>query len=219
MMKKRKINKSFLISSILCLVPVFIAIIFYKKLPEEIPMHFNFKGEVTSHASKIFLIINPMILFLANIFALFIKYNDPKKKNVPKNLNKILIFIIPSISLILVCSTILISFGYNLRIEMLMPIFFSIIFILIGNYLPKCKRNFTVGIKLPWTLYDDDVWMKTHRLGGFLFVISGILILLTSLFLNKFSFFVMIITLLITLISLTLYSFIIYNHKKSKSLE
>ena len=62
MMKKRKINKSFLISSILCLVPVFIAIIFYKKLPEEIPMHFNFKGEVTSHASKIFLIINPMIL-------------------------------------------------------------------------------------------------------------------------------------------------------------
>ena len=96
-----------------------------------------------------------------------------------------------------------------------MPIFFSIIFILIGNYLPKCKRNFTVGIKLPWTLYDDDVWMKTHRLGGFLFVISGILILLTSLFLNKFSFFVMIIT----LISLTLYSFIIYNHKKSKSLE
>ena len=160
-----------------------------------------------------------MILFLANIFALFIKYNDPKKKNVPKNLNKILIFIIPSISLILVCSTILISFGYNLRIEMLMPIFFSIIFILIGNYLPKCKRNFTVGIKLPWTLYDDDVWMKTHRLGGFLFVISGILILLTSLFLNKFSFFVMIITLLITLISLTLYSFIIYNHKKSKSLE
>ena len=216
-MKKRKLNKDLLISSILCLIPIVIAIIFYKNLPENIPMHFNIHGEVDSFAPKIFIIINPTILFILNLIVIFVKYNDPKIKNVPKKLLKILLFIIPFMSLVMVSFTIFISLGYNLRIQVIMPILISVIFILIGNYLPKCKRNYTVGIRLPWTLHNDNVWIKTHRLGGFLFVITGVLILFTSIFLNKISFFIMISMLLIILISTTIYSFVIY--KKQKSLE
>lgn len=216
-MKKGKLNKDLLISSILCLIPIVIAIIFYKNLPENIPMHFNIHGEVDSFAPKIFIIINPTILFILNLIVIFVKYNDPKIKNVPKKLLKILLFIIPFMSLVMVSFTIFISLGYNLRIQVIMPILISVIFILIGNYLPKCKRNYTVGIKLPWTLHNDNVWIKTHRLGGFLFVITGVLILFTSIFLNKISFFIMISMLLIILISTTIYSFVIY--KKQKSLE
>lgn len=216
-MKKGKLNKDLLISSILCLIPIVIAIIFYKNLPENIPMHFNIHGEVDSFAPKIFIIINPTILFILNLIVIFVKYNDPKIKNVPKKLLKILLFIIPFMSLVIVSFTIFISLGYNLRIQVIMPILISVIFILIGNYLPKCKRNYTVGIRLPWTLYNDNVWIKTHRLGGFLFVITGVLVLFTSIFLNKISFFIMISMLLIILISTTIYSFVIY--KKQKSLE
>lgn len=216
-MKKGKLNKDLLISSILCLIPIVIAIIFYKNLPENIPMHFNIHGEVDSFAPKIFIIINPTILFILNLIVIFVKYNDPKIKNVPKKLLKILLFIIPFMSLVMVSFTIFISLGYNLRIQVIMPILISVIFILIGNYLPKCKRNYTVGIRLPWTLHNDNVWIKTHRLGGFLFVITGVLILFTSIFLNKISFFIMISMLLIILISTTIYSFVIY--KKQKSLE
>lgn len=216
-MKKGKLNKDLLISSILCLIPIVIAIIFYKNLLENIPMHFNIHGEVDSFAPKIFIIINPTILFILNLIVIFVKYNDPKIKNVPKKLLKILLFIIPFMSLVMVSFTIFISLGYNLRIQVIMPILISVIFILIGNYLPKCKRNYTVGIKLPWTLHNDNVWIKTHRLGGFLFVITGVLVLFTSIFLNKISFFIMISMLLIILISTTIYSFVIY--KKQKSLE
>lgn len=207
----KKINKSLLISSILCLFPILITIIFFRRIPEHIPLHFNYKGDANFYGSKSFLIIIPIILFILNIVIYLIRLKDTKNNNIPNKLSNILTFILPSISFIIVISIILISLNYNVKIEKIIPIFISVLLILLGMYLPKCKRNYTVGIKLPWTLYSDEIWLKTHKLSGILFIISGIFNILSSILFSKISIYIMLITLVIILITPTLYSFILYK--------
>ena len=82
---------------------------------------------------------------------------------------------------------------------------------IIGNYLPKCKQNYTMGIKIPWTLDNEDNWNKTHRLAGFLWVIGGVLITLNAFLGNEWVFLA--ITLVMTLVPVG-YSYLYYkNHK------
>ncbi len=206
-----KINKTLVISTILCIIPMILSIFLYNKLPEKIPTHFNINGEVDSYGSKLFVcILLPIILCMVNI----ILNNDPKKQNHNETLLTICKFIIPLMSLIFIPSSILISLGFNINIAIIAPIFISIIFILIGNYLPKCRPNYTMGIRLPWTLNNENNWIKTHRLSGFLWVISGLILLLTTLINKNLSFYVLIISIILTVIIPCIYSFILY--KKSK---
>ena len=57
----------------------------------------------------------------------------------------------------------------------------GLLFVVIGNYLPKARRNYTIGIRLPWTLANEENWNRTHRIGGFLWVIGGILMIIMAL--------------------------------------
>lgn len=123
-------------------------------------------------------------------------------------------FLLPIMSLIFIPTSILISLGIRLNISLIAPIFVSIIFILIGNYLPKCRQNYTMGIRLPWTLNDEKNWKKTHRLAGLLFVISGILTIIMTIVFNPLSYYILITSLILTSIVTALYSFIIYKNKK-----
>lgn len=210
-----KINKTLVISTILCIIPMIFSILLYNKLPEKIPTHFNINGEVDSYGSKLFVcILLPIILCIVNILLNIILNNDPKKQNHNETLLNISKFIIPLMSLIFIPSSILISLGFNINIAIIAPIFISIIFILIGNYLPKCRPNYTMGIRLPWTLNNENNWIKTHRLSGFLWVISGLILLLTTLINKNLSFYVLIISIILTVIIPCIYSFILY--KKSK---
>ena len=210
-----KINKTLVISTILCIIPMILSIFLYNKLPEKIPTHFNINGEVDSYGSKLFVcILLPIILCMVNILLNIILNNDPKKQNHNETLLTICTFIIPLMSLIFIPSSILISLGFNINIAIIAPIFISIIFILIGNYLPKCRPNYTMGIRLPWTLNNENNWIKTHRLSGFLWVISGLILLLTTLINKNLSFYVLIISIILTVIIPCIYSFILY--KKSK---
>ena len=66
--------------------------------------------------------------------------------------------------------------------EVIMPIFIGIVFTIIGNYLPKCKQNYTIGIKIPWTLNSEENWNKTHRFAGKLWTVCGLAMILTGFF-------------------------------------
>ncbi|OAT87006.1 SdpI family protein [Candidatus Arthromitus sp. SFB-turkey] len=210
-----KINKTLVISTILCIIPMILSIFLYNKLPEKIPTHFNINGEVDSYGSKLFVyILLPIILCMVNILLNIILNNDPKKQNHNETLLTICKFIIPLMSLIFIPSSILISLGFNINIAIIAPIFISIIFILIGNYLPKCRPNYTMGIRLPWTLNNENNWIKTHRLSGFLWVISGLILLLTTLINKNLSFYVLIISIILTVIIPCIYSFILYKKYK-----
>ncbi len=215
MKMNKKINKTLIISTILCIIPMIASLLLYNKLPEKIPTHFNLNGEVDSYGSKFFVcILLPIILCIGNLFLNMLLNNDPKKQNHNEKLLTISKFIIPSMSLIFIPISILISLGFNINIEIIVSLFISILFILVGNYLPKCRQNYTIGIKLPWTLNDENNWIKTHRLSGFLWVITGLIILITTFINKNLLFRISINSIVLTLIIPCIYSFILY--KKSK---
>lgn len=92
-----------------------------------------------------------------------------------------------------------------------MPLFMGVLFIIIGNLLPKMRQSTTMGIKLPWTLHSEENWNKTHRFSGKLWVAGGIVILATA-FLG--SFWILIAVLLVMVIIPTLYSYLLYHMQR-----
>ncbi len=133
----------------------------YNKLPDKIPTHFDINGNIDSYGSKLFVcIILPLILCIFNIITHLIINNDPNKKNHNKSLKILIYFLAPLMSVIFIPTTILISLGININMSVIAPVFMSIIFIFIGNYLPKCRQNYTIGIRLPWTLNNKENWKK-----------------------------------------------------------
>ena len=65
------------------------------------------------------------------------------------------------------------ALGHTANLFAFLLLALGITFIIIGNYMPKTRQNYTIGIKIPWALNDEENWNKTHRLAGFLWVLGG----------------------------------------------
>jgi uncharacterized membrane protein len=76
------------------------------------------------------------------------------------------------------CLSIAVALGYPLRVSIIAPVLIGLLFAVMGNYLTKVPRNFFIGVRTPWTLADEDVWFRTHRLAARLFVLAGVVIAL-----------------------------------------
>ena len=81
----------------------------------------------------------------------------------------------------------------------------------IGNYLPKCKQNYTLGIKLPWTLDDEENWNRTHRFAGFLWVVGGVLIAINAFLEWEWLFLVVVFAMVLIP---AIYSYLYYKKQK-----
>lgn len=208
MLKK---NKDVIFIALLCLLPLIYGFFMYDKLPEMLPTHWNFKGEIDGYTSKFSAIVYlPLILFAATLFSGFVTKEDPKNAENKPKIIRLSLIMLPIFSNILVISSMYIALGNKLNITMLIKLFIALVFIILGNYMPKLKRNYTIGIKTPWTLHDDEIWQKTHRLGGKIMILQGLLILVTLLLNNSYLFFAIICFSLIPLI----YSYLLYLYKK-----
>ena len=84
------------------------------------------------------------------------------------------------LSIILVPMMLFYELGYKMDVEKIVCTIMGVLFIVLGNYLPKCRQNYYVGIRIPWTLKSEENWNKTHRFGGFVFMICGVLILISA---------------------------------------
>jgi len=111
----------------------------------------------------------------------------------------------------------LVGIGYNLPINVVVPIMVGLLFIFIGNYLGKIKQNWFIGIRTPWTLANEEVWNKTHRVGGWAFIIAGVLFLITPLVANRWSIIAILILVGITIISVIVYSYILFKKISKKT--
>jgi uncharacterized membrane protein len=175
-------------------------IIFYDKLPEEIPIHWNLKGEVDNYVSKPFgAFLSPLLMVAIWLGMKFLPNIDPRRHNYKKfeSSYEIAIGVLVTFAFVLQMAIILSSLGYDISMDRIIMVMAGVMFVVIGNYLPKAKSNFFYGIKTPWTLSSEISWKKTHRLGGRLFVVSGLAIILSSLLFNEtVRVVVMILTLL-----------------------
>lgn len=95
-----------------------------------------------------------------------------------------------------------------------MPFLVGIMFIIMGNYMGKIRPNWFMGIRTPWTLSSDEVWNKTHRLGGKLFVLAGALLILVAFLPGSVTLVTLIIGVAAVVIIPTVYSFILFKREK-----
>ena len=107
---------------------------------------------------------------------------DPKKANHSDKILQLILWIIPILSVVLYTFTYATAMGKDVRMEMIVPVLVGLVLAVVGNYLPKCKQNYTIGIKIPWTLNSEENWNKTHRFAGRIWLVGGLAIILTGFF-------------------------------------
>ena len=175
--------KTLIICSIITILPIFIGLILWNQLPEQMPTHWNAAGEVDGWSSKPFAIFGlPLIMLGAQWLCVLGTLADPKKANHPDKVLHLVFWIIPVLSVVLNAVTIAAALGKEVRMEVFMPILIGLILTIVGNYMPKCKQNYTIGIKIPWTLNSEENWNRTHRFAGWLWTFSGVGIMATGFF-------------------------------------
>lgn len=182
--------KVLLVTSIIILLPIAAGLILWTQLPEQVPSHWNAAGEVDGWSSKPFFVFGmPLIMLGFQWLCVLGTQADPKKNNHPDKILTLVFWIIPVINVLLSVITYAAAMGQAVQVEVVMPVFVGLVLTIIGNYLPKCKQNYTIGIKIPWTLNSEENWNKTHRFAGWLWTFCGIAIMLTGFFGGFWIFF------------------------------
>ncbi len=194
---------------------------FYNNLPERIPVHWNFAGQVDGYGSgKIQSIVFPLLIVGMYILFLLIPYLDPKKERYEQFSKIYHIFKNLFLALIIIIYFIvgLNGLGYNLPVGLIIPVLIGILFIIIGNYMGKIKMNWFMGIRTPWTLSSEEVWNKTHRFGGKMFILAGLLMVAEIFLPTSWKLPVFIIMITILLLGTIGYSYFAYLQEKKKIL-
>lgn len=185
-----KRNKGTLIlTTAILLLPMVIGLIVWNKLPEQVPMHWNAVGEVDGWGSKATMVFAfPLFVLAIHWLCILVTSIDPHNKEMSGKPVTLVLWICPFISLLVNTLVYTKVLGYDFAVEVIMPLVLGLMFMVIGNLLPKCKQNYTIGIKVPWALQDEENWNKTHRFAGKLWVLGGAIMVVTSFFGNVIIF-------------------------------
>lgn len=177
-----KTNKTLLtVTSTVTLFPILWGVMIWSQLPNQIPIHFNFAGQANSFSSKLLAVIGlPIFLLLVHLFVIFVTSRDPKNQTMNEKMGKVIYWLTPIVSLSLSYLIYSKALGSTTNPSIFVSALLGLIFVMMGNYMPKLKVNHTVGIRLPWTLQSEDNWHKTHRLAGKLWVLGGLILLLDA---------------------------------------
>ncbi len=172
-----------IISSVVILLPILFGLMVWNELPDTVAAHWGADGNVDGLCGKTFVVFGfPVMLLAVHLLCLLFTALDQKQKGQNRKALRIVFWITPAISLFVNGIVYAAAFGKGFSIVLLMPVLLGTLFVFIGNYLPKIKQNRTLGIKISWTLSNEENWNKTHRLGGKVWVIGG-LIMIFSIFL------------------------------------
>ena len=181
MMKKNL--KLMILTSAVILLPILAGVILWPQLPEQLPFHWNISGEVDDWVSKPVAVFGmPALLLVLHWFAMLVTSADPKKAQQSPKMLQLVFWLVPLLSVLISAAIYFSALGNDVPVERFLPVFLGMLFAIIGNYLPKCKQSYTIGIKLPWTLHSEANWNKTHRLAGFLWVLGGFAMMITGFF-------------------------------------
>jgi uncharacterized membrane protein len=218
-MKNKKIN--IVIACLLAITLVYILIV-YPSLPDLIPTHFGVSGDADGYSKKSYIFVIYGILILLNILMPTIAKIDPKRENYSRffksfDISRVAINLLFMGLIVIITQSSLSNLTETFSVDRLVPAMLGLVFIVIGNYMPKFKHNYTMGIKTPWTLADENVWNRTHRISGPIWIVAGaIMIINRFLFQNTLSMYIIIVVIIFVVIFPFVYSYLIYRkyHKE-----
>ncbi|MDQ0362188.1 SdpI family protein [Breznakia pachnodae] len=207
-------NKKYIIPCIACLFPIVVGLYLYNDLPSKLAIHWDSAGNVDNLIDKN-LVIFVLPLFMAGLL-LFLNsaLSKPKAAGARSSTlyNLLINWLLPILSNVFMYISYMNAMGYDMNMSILIVII-GILFIIIGNYLPKVRQNRLLGIKTPWALEDEMVWNKTHHLGGYLFLLTGAIYLVCAVLsfsgYKSYMIYIPLVSTILLITILVLYSYII----------
>jgi uncharacterized membrane protein len=152
----------------------------WDQLPSEIPTRWNFQGEVTGYSSKnVGLFLMPATNLIVYLILLYLPVIDPKKrikidqKPIPV-LRTLTVVLLLGIEVWIIVS----ALGTEIQSQSWLFLGLAVFFLVMGNYLRTIEPNYFIGIRVPWALEDPDNWRETHRVGSYLWVTGGLLLII-----------------------------------------
>ncbi|MFK8052142.1 MAG: SdpI family protein [Woeseiaceae bacterium] len=160
--------------------------IVYPELADQVPTHWNARGEIDGYSGKLTAaLLGPAGALGLMLLMWVIPAISPKGFKTEEFQPVVNIFQVAMVAFMAAIGAIILmaGLGHEVSMERFIPAGVGLLFVVLGNYLGKVRKNFFIGIRTPWTLSSDEVWARTHRLGGYLFVFAGIGMMAAGLFL------------------------------------
>lgn len=206
-----------LIVLILIAAATIAGLVFWNQFPDPMASHWNVNDQVDGYIPKFWgVFMMPLINLGLFLLFLVVPLIDPLKANIAKFrgvFNVFIAFIIGYMTYVHAL-TLLWNLGYtNFSIGDAMLPAIGLLSIVVGFLIRKSKRNWFIGIRTPWTLSSDHVWDETHRIGGILFMISGLAAVVGGLFGGMVAFWSLLIPVLVSVLFLVIYSFVLYQRE------
>ena len=213
MIKKNK--QKLLISSIIILLPIIVGLITWNSLPQQMAVHWDANGVPNGWRSRSFSVFAiPLFMLAVHWICIIGTSLDPKNKNQTLKVFGLIFWICPIVSLFVGTIIYATAFGMDFGVNTIGNLFVGLIFVAVGNYLPKCKQNYTIGIKIVWTLDNEENWNATHRFGGKVWVIGGLLIMLCAFLPKAVTSYALVALAVLMVLIPVVYSYLYYRRQK-----
>lgn len=159
------------------MLPILVGLLLWNQLPDRVATHFGTDGTPNGYSSKLVAVIGIYLFCLVvHIFCALVTSVDPKGKNISPKVYRLILCICPLVSIYVGATVYGNALDYKgVNSTVWINALMAVILIVVGNYLPKCRQNYTIGIKLPWTLADEENWDYTHRMAGKWWIAGGVL--------------------------------------------
>lgn len=196
---------------ILTFTPLVMALISLVFLPDTVATHWGPSGEANQFGTKYGILLLPATtIIILGIYALRSRFGTATENKYSITTTAVIMNII---TLFIIVSTFKSTISQDFNSTRISSLFMGIIFIITGNYMPKFRRNGTIGIRTPWTIGNDEVWYKTHRIGGKLTVLFGVVLIVISLLIKNLTFIPILAIAFLLLVITTIYSYVVSRNK------
>ncbi len=209
----KKYKWTLILSSLIILLPIFFGIVLWDKLPDVMATHWGVSNEPNGFSSKTMAVFGiPLCMLAMQWFLVLMVELDIKKKNHGPQMLKLMLWTIPVMTVLVNAVTYFYALGIKLNVGLFVLMFVGILFMVIGNYLPKCRQNWTMGVRTRWTLSDPENWNATHRFAGPLWMLGGFIVILASFFSSHAAVVIGIVAVFLVMALLpVLYSYLYYK--------
>lgn len=213
----QKNAKMLLLTSLVTLLPIGAGLLLWDRLPEVFATHWGLDGQADGFGSLPFAVFAPPLTLLAvHWLCILVTAHDPKNQDRNGKPFRLVLWIIPVISNLCCAMMYALALGVSFSPVAVMSLALGVMFAAIGNYLPKCRQNYTIGIKVPWTFASEENWNATHHFGGRVWMIGGLVMLFTAFLPGALGITVMVIAVLILSFVPILYSYLYYRKQKQR---
>ena len=191
----------------------------YSRLPERVPVHWGVSGEPDRYGSRLegaFLV--PAIMAAVFVFMRWLPSIDPRAANIEKfrDTYDVAVLVVMAFMTAIHVLMLGVSLGWPVNITTVVLVGLGLLFVIVGNVLPRARSNFVFGIRTPWTLSNDAVWARTNRVGGYTMVAAGLLTVAAAFVARPLGVVIALASMFIAALTPIVYSYVLWSRERGQ---